>query len=116
MRGPNRRREGRRFSGAERFLAYQRILEGRSYVEIVAELDCSSNSLYRQRGAQKERAARAGEIPVASVADGTRGDQPRLAGSGFLSRVGGAPWMFPVDCVAQDERSRRARQVPRLAR
>jgi len=58
MRGPNRRWEGRRFSDAERFLAYQRILEGRSYVEIAAELDCSLNFLYRQFGAQKERARR----------------------------------------------------------
>ncbi len=45
MRGPNRRWEGRRFSDAERFLAYQRILEGRSYVEIAAELDYSLNFL-----------------------------------------------------------------------
>lgn len=49
---------GRRFSNAERFLAYQRILEGRSYVEIAAELDCSLNFLYRQFGPQKERAKR----------------------------------------------------------
>ncbi len=58
MSGPNRRWEGRRFSETERLLAYQRILEGRSYVEIAAELDCSPKLLYRQFGAQKERARR----------------------------------------------------------
>ena len=50
--------EGRRFSDAERFRAYQRIVEGRSYVEIAAELNCSLQFLYRQFGTQKERARR----------------------------------------------------------
>ncbi len=56
MSGPNRRWEGRRFSETELLLAYQRILGGRSYVEIAAKLDCSLKFLYRQYGARKERA------------------------------------------------------------
>lgn len=58
MSGRNRRWEGRRFSDTERLLGYQRILGGRTYVEIAEELDCSLNFLYRQFGAQKERVRR----------------------------------------------------------
>lgn len=58
MGGPNHRWDGRRFTGAERFWVCQRILEGRSYVEIAAALDCSLCLRYRQFGAQKESARR----------------------------------------------------------
>lgn len=53
-----RRWEGRRFTDAERFRAYQRILQGRSYVEIAAELNCSLKFLYRHFGTQKDRSRR----------------------------------------------------------
>ena len=53
-----RRWRGRRFSDAERMLAFQRILEGVSYVDIAAELDCSLKFLYREFGTQRDRAAK----------------------------------------------------------
>jgi len=52
-----RRWEGRRFSDGERFLAFQRILEGVAYVDIAKELNCSLKFLYRQFGTQRDRAA-----------------------------------------------------------
>ena len=58
MGGLRRRWEGRRFTDADRFLAYKRILEGLSYVEIAEELNCSLQFLYRQFGTQKDRARR----------------------------------------------------------
>ena len=53
----SKRSEGRRFTDEERMLAYLRILEGVSYVDIAQELDCSLKFLYRQFGTQRERAA-----------------------------------------------------------
>jgi transposase, IS30 family len=50
-----RRYEGRRFSDDERLLAYKLILDGKSYVEVANELDCSLKFLYRQFGAQRDR-------------------------------------------------------------
>ena len=41
MGGSRRRWEGRRFTDAERFRAYKRILEERSCFEIAVELNCS---------------------------------------------------------------------------
>jgi len=58
MGGSRRRWEGRRFTDAERFLAYKRILEERSYPEIADELNCSLKFLYRHFGTQKDRARR----------------------------------------------------------
>lgn len=69
MAGSNRRWQGRRFSDTERALAYQRIVEGCSYVEIAAELNCSLNFLHRQFGAQQDRDYRKpGAVPSASFA------------------------------------------------
>lgn len=58
MSGSSSRCQWRRFGDSERFLAYHRIIERCSYVEIAAELDCSPNFLFRQFGAQKERVRR----------------------------------------------------------
>ena len=58
MGGSRKRSDGRRFTDAERFLAYQRILERWSYVELAGELNCSLKFLYRQFGTQKERVRR----------------------------------------------------------
>jgi predicted transcriptional regulator len=52
-----RRWRGRRFSDAERMLAFQWILEGVSYVDIAAELDCSSKLLHREFGTQRDPAS-----------------------------------------------------------
>lgn len=58
MSGPNRRWEDRRFSDADCFLAYPRILEGRSCFEIAAELACSQKFLYFQLGRSKSATVR----------------------------------------------------------
>jgi IS30 family transposase len=50
-----RRFEGRRFTDEERLLVYRRILEGRDYPEIAAELDCSLQFIYRLFGRSKDR-------------------------------------------------------------
>jgi IS30 family transposase len=53
MDGP-RRWGGRRFSNEERLLMYRRVLEGRSYPEIAAELNSSLNAIYRVFGPQRQ--------------------------------------------------------------
>jgi transposase-like protein len=47
MRG-SKRSNARRFTDEERILAYQRILEGVTYVDIAREQGCSLKFLYRQ--------------------------------------------------------------------
>ena len=51
-----KRWEGRRFSDDELRLAFRRILEGVSYVDIASELNCWLLFLYREFGTQRERA------------------------------------------------------------
>ena len=89
MERARRRWEGRRFSDAERFLAYQGILEGRTYADIAAELNCSLQFLYRQFGTQKERARRTGRRSPLRLSPAEREEISRalVEAKGFKSKA-----------------------------
>ena len=106
-----RRWEGRRFSDAERFLAYQRILEGRTYVEIAAELNCSLQFLYRQFGTQKERARRTGRrsplrLSPAEREEISRGLKHGLSLRAIATKLGRSPSTISRDVRANGGRIR----------
>jgi hypothetical protein len=111
-----KRWEGRRFSDEELRLAFQRILEGVSYVDTASELNSSLKFLYRQFGTQRERAsAPAKRSPVAVVTRRARGDQPGLATGRVVSGPGGTPLAGDLHHQPRGERQRWSSAVPRLA-
>lgn len=111
MSGSSRRWQGRRFGDSERFLAYQRIIEGRPYVEIAAELDCSLNFLYRQFGAQKERARREPvrspyRLSPAEREEISRGLQADASFRTLAARLGRSPSAISREVSANGGRSK----------
>lgn len=111
MERARRRWEGRRFSDAERFLAYQGILEGRTYADIAAELNCSLQFLYRQFGTQKERARRTGRrsplrLSPAEREEISRGLKDGLSLRRIAVRLGRAPSTISREVCTNGGRSR----------
>jgi transposase, IS30 family len=82
-----RRYEGRRFSDDERLLAYKHILDGKAYVEIADELDCSLKFLYRQFGAQRDRVIMTRERSLLRLSIGEREEISRGLGEGASLRT-----------------------------
>lgn len=127
MGGSRRRWEGRRFTDAERFLAYKRILQGRSYVEIAVELNCSLKFLYRHFGTQKDRSRRTSlrsplRLSAAEREEISRGLKEGRSLRAIASRLGRAPSTISREVKANGGRATyrawRAdeRAVRRLAR
>ena len=125
----SKRSEGRRFTDEERMLAYQRILEGISYVDIAEELDCSLKFLYRQFGTQRDRAAAPAKRSALRLSADEREAVSRglVAGASFRAlaqRLNRAPSTISREVMANggraayrawraDERAVRAQRRPR---
>ena len=111
MGGSRRRWEGRRFTDAERFLAYKRILEERSYLEIADELNCSLKFLYRHFGTQKDRARRTSVRSPLRLSAAEREEISRALKQGtslrtIASRLGRTPSTISREVGANGGRAR----------
>ena len=126
----SKRWEGRRFSDEERWLAFQRILEGVSYVDIASELNCSLKFLYRQFGTQRERASAPAKrsslrLSAAEREEISRGLQQRATFRALAARLGRATSTISREVMGNggrwgyrawraDERAVRRQRRPRL--
>lgn len=115
-------------------LAYRRIVEGASYVEIAEELDCSLRFLYRQFGTQRDREPTGQRSPLrlspAEREEISRGLQAGLSCRAIAGRMGRAASTVARDVAANggrdayrawlaDERAvrlKRRSRPPKLAR